>query len=261
MKLRLLICLLLGSVVPAAAQEHLAARMTYAVYAAGLNVMVIDVRAFLSPEDYRVELGYHTTGLFGLLKPTRIDSFAQGRWVGERPAPVRFATWGTVGGAVRRTTLDYPNGHPVVTTLDPPDDGEHEAVPAADRHGLDTLSAMADLVRQVARSGSCDGQLRLFDGRRVMDVTSHTVGMEQLAPDYRDAFSGPALRCDFAGRMLAGFPVDMGATGRARVHHSHAWLAQVVPGEPALPVRITFETRFFGEATAYLTQAEAVPPG
>jgi hypothetical protein len=35
--------------------------------------------------------------------------------------------------------------------------------------------------------------------------------------------------------------------------HGSAWLAPVVAGGLRLPVRMAFETRWFGEATMYLT--------
>lgn len=259
---RLLVSALLCTAISAAAQaqERLAARMSYAVYAAGLNVMVIEARAWLGPESYRVDVGYRTTGLFGVFMPAQIDSFVQGGWAGPMPDPVRFASWGIVRGGERRTTLDYAAGQPVVTTLKPADDGDHEPVPLAQREGVDSLSAMAYLVRHLAETGECDGHMRLFDGRRVMEITSRTGGRETLRPDYRSVFQGPALRCDFHGRLLAGFPRDADAKERMRDHKSEAWLAPVIPGEPALPVRVAFETRFFGSAVAYLTLVEPVPP-
>jgi hypothetical protein len=258
--LRLLASVLLSIAIStqAQAQERLAVRLSYAVYAAGFTVMMIDADALLTPHSYRVGLEYRTTGLFGLFMPAPIDSFAQGRWAGALPEPVRFASWGTVRGLERRTTLDYPAGNPVVTTLQPADDGDHEGVPPRLREGFDSLSAMAYLTRHVAETGGCDGHMRLFDGRRAMEIVSHTSGCETLAPDHRSVFAGPALRCDFDGRLLAGFPRDADARERARDHKSQAWLARVVPGEPALPVRIVFETSFFGSAVAYLTSAKPV---
>jgi hypothetical protein len=35
--------------------------------------------------------------------------------------------------------------------------------------------------------------------------------------------------------------------------HGSAWLAPVVAGGPSLPVRMAFETRWFGDAIMYLT--------
>jgi hypothetical protein len=127
------------------------------------------------------------------------------------------------------------------------------------RDTLDSLSAMAFLVRQVAQTGRCDGTVRIFDGRRVLETSSHTVGMEVVRPDYRSKFQGTALRCDMRARQLAGFQHDADEAEIRRIHISQAWLAPLVPGQPALPVRVVFETRFFGSATAYLTEFGPTP--
>ena len=68
----------------------------------------------------------------------------------------------------------------------------------------------------------------------------------------RSSFAGPALRCDFTGRMLAGFLLGDDRERDRRPVRGSAWLAPVTSGGPRLPVRMTFETRWFGEATMYL---------
>lgn len=245
------LCLLLAA--PAARAQE-ATKLSYAIYAAGLNVLVVDAKAELERDSYRIDLSYHTAGLLGTLFPSRIDSFAQGRWDGMRPKPQRFASWGVSRGKERRIVVDYPEGQPVVRTLVPATEPDRDPVPPAmQRDTLDTLSAMAELVRQVAQTGRCDGTVRIFDGRRVLETQSSTAGTEALRPDYRSAYNGPALRCDMRGRQLAGFQHDADEAEIRRVHVSEAWLAPLRPGQPALPVRVVFETRFFGHATAYLT--------
>ncbi|WP_395666560.1 DUF3108 domain-containing protein [Methylocella sp.] len=247
--------LALLALLPAAARAQEATQLSYAIYAAGLNVLVVDSKAEFGPRDYRIDLAYRTTGLYGTFIPVRIDSFAQGSWNGARPAPQRFASWGVARGKERRITLDYPGGQPVIRTLVPATEPDRDPVPPAQqRDTMDTLSAMAFLVRQVAQTGRCDGTVRIFDGRRVLETQSVTAGSESLSEDYRSAFKGTALRCDMRGRQLAGFQHDADEAEIRRVHVSHAWLAPLVPGQPALPVRVSFETRFFGSATAYLTQ-------
>jgi hypothetical protein len=67
-------------------------------------------------------------------------------------------------------------------------------------------------------------------------------------------FSGKALRCDFVEHVQAGFLMGDDET-RGRPLRGSAWLAQVVPGAMPLPVRLTLETGWFGDATLYLTQA------
>lgn len=251
-----LLALLLALPGAAARAEPPPARLGFAIYAAGLNVMVIDSQADIGPDAYRIDLAYRSTGLFGTLFPTTIDSVAHGTWSGLEARPQRFASWGTLRSAPRRITIEYVAGQPALRELEPASEEDRDGVPPdLQRNTIDTLSAMAFLVRSVAETGRCDGQVRSFDGRRVIEITARTAGRETLRSDYRSSFAGPALRCDFAGRQLAGFKQDVSESERKRINESSAWLAPILPGQPALPVRIVFETRFFGNATAFLTAA------
>lgn len=246
---------------PAAARAQETTQLSYAVYAAGLNVLLVDSKAEFGERDYRIDLSYRTAGLYGTFIPIRIDSFVQGRWDGGKPAPLRFASWGTARGKERRITLDYPGGQPAIRVLVPATEPDRDPVPAPQqRDTMDTLSAMAYLVRQVALTGRCDGTVRIFDGRRVLETESRTAGSEALQADFRSAFNGTALRCDMRARQLAGFQHDADEAEIRRIHLSHAWLAPLAPGKLALPVRVVFETRFFGNATAYLTQFGPAQP-
>jgi len=240
----------------AQAQERAPVQLNFAVYAAGLNVVNIQSGVDFGSSGYRIDLSYRTAGVFGLLFHSEIHSFVHGAWSGPSLEPLRFASWGTLRGSTRRTLIDYVRGQPLVRTLEPADDELRDPVPAnMQRDTIDTLSAMALLVRQVAATGRCDGHTTTFDGRRLAEITSHTVGDEVLQTEGRSSFSGPALRCDFEGRQLAGFQHDEEAAELHKIHHSSAWLAQVVPGGPKLPVRVVFETHYFGHGTAYLTEA------
>ena len=248
--------LMFGFAMPAEAQPRAATQLSYGVYAAGLNVLLLDAKVALTKEDYRVDVKFRTAGMFGLFFPVELDSLAEGGWNGAAPLPRRYASGGLSRGKVRRTAIDFQAGQPVLRELVPPDDDEHLPVlPGEERDGIDTLSAMAYLVRSVTSTGGCDGRARLFDGRRVIDIIARTAGRETLQREDRSMFHGPAVRCDFEGRQLAGYVKSENDAERHRVHVSQAWLAEVVPGQPALPVRIVFETRFFGFATAYLTAA------
>ncbi|HEX2940092.1 MAG TPA: DUF3108 domain-containing protein, partial [Rhodopila sp.] len=156
----------------------------------------------------------------------------------------------------REAELTYLHGHPEVEQLIPPNDTEREPVPDTLRaHTIDTISALAQLIHVVAQTGRCDTTVRTFDGRRVTEIHAHTAGMETLPQTDRSMFAGPALRCDFEGRMLAGFKHNSDRQRDARPMHGSAWLATVLPGTMRLPVRLSFETHWFGDATMYLTEA------
>lgn len=146
-------------------------------------------------------------------------------------------------------------------TLKPNESGKRESVPAPLRMGtIDTASAMALLIRQMAEGRDCRLALKVFDGRRLIAFSAEPAGREQLGVTTRSFFHGPAERCDITGKMLAGFLRSDGPAERARINHGVAWFAQPIPGLPALPVRISFSTKWFGAATMYLTNLEAAPP-
>jgi len=239
----------------ALAQERAPVQLNFSVYAAGLHVVEIQSGVDLRDSGYRVDLSYHTVGLFGLVFHSEIHSVVQGVWAGAGLMPQRFTSWGTMRGSQRQTLIDYVKGQPIVRTLEPAIDTERDPVPAAMQHDtIDTLSAMVLMVRQVASTGRCDGHATTFDGRRLADIVSRTVGDEYLPDEGRSSFSGMALRCDLEGRQLGGFQHDVDAEELHKIQHSTAWLARLVPGGAKLPVRVMFETRFFGHGTAYLTE-------
>jgi Protein of unknown function (DUF3108) len=235
-------------------------QLAYDTYAAGVEVMQMNAFFGLGPWNYRIDLDYHTTGLVGLFYRGHQVNKVRGMWHDADPAPVEFFGVGVWRGQERRTLIDYNNGLPQVKELQPPQESEREPVPAElQRNTMDTLSALAQLLRHVEQDHSCETEVHTYDGRRVLDVVAHTSGAERLDPSGRSSFSGPTLRCDFEGRELAGFLLGEDDPEHRRPLHGSAWLAPLMPNGPPLPVRIAFQTRWFGLATMYLTGATERP--
>jgi hypothetical protein len=211
------------------------------------------------PWSYQVDLRYQTTGMAGFFFQGHQFDVVNGNWHDLRAKPFRFVGQGSWGGVDRLAEIDYQDGKPNIRQLIPPDDFEREPVPdGMQQNTIDTLSALAELVRVVDATGRCETAARTYDGRRVVDVEAHTAGEDALEPTSRSSFVGRALRCDFSGQMVAGFRLGDDREREHRPIRGSAWLAPISAGGPRLPVRMTFETRWFGDATMYLTE---VGPG
>lgn len=249
---------LLAAAHAASAQPALQAQ--YATYAAGLHVAEVTAGFSLSRDAYRLNLSYHTTGMVSLFYSGHQESSVVGAWSGGSARPMRFLGEGLWRGRQRITDIGYDDGHPVVRQMVPLNDEEREPVPEALQIGsIDTLSALMDLIRVVAATGRCEVSVRTYDGRRATEIAARTAGVEDLTPLRDSPFGGTALRCDFQGRMLAGFLFSDNREREGRPLHGSAWIAKVVPNAPPVPVRMSFETRWFGDATMYLTSVKPVP--
>jgi hypothetical protein len=234
--------------------------VAYDTYAIGLPVATMQAGFGLGPSSYQVQITYQTTGIFGLFYPAQQANSATGTWDADQPVPLAFVGDGMWRGVHRVTLIDYQRGLPLIRDLQPPNETERQPVPPELlANTVDSLSALAGLLHNVDATARCDTTVHTYDGRRLTEVTAHTTGIETLEPTDRSMFSGPALRCDFEGRVLAGFLLGDSDEARGRLLHGSAWLAKVVPGGVPLPVRIVFETRWFGVATMYLTKAGAGP--
>lgn len=231
----------------------------YQTYAAGIQVAEVEAGFSLGPWSYQMSLRFHTTGMVGLfLRGHQFDT-AYGGWRGTQAAPSRFVGKGLWHGEDRLTGIDYRQGKPILRDLVPPNVAEREPVPETmQANTIDTVSAIAQLIHVVGETGRCETTLRTYDGRRAIELQARTVGEETLEPTVRSSFAGKALRCDFSGHMLAGFKFGDNRESDSKPMHGSAWLAPMAPNEPPLPVRMTFETKWFGDAVMYLTD---VGPG
>lgn len=256
-----LLGLLLLLPVPAPAQEAPELHASYNMYSAGFHVAAVEAALGVGPRHYQLEIAFRTTGLVGFFHHGHQLSTIVGTWDAGQPLPQHFEAIGVWGGDDRLTLIDYLNGQPLIQRLVPPENTEREPVPVAlQQNSADPLSALALLIRRVEDTGRCEASIRTFDGHRASQIEARTAGEEVLPPTDRSIFSGKALRCDFVSQMLAGFLYEDSTPYSRRPLHGAAWLARMVPGAPPVPVRMQFETHWFGDATMYLTQLGQTPP-
>jgi hypothetical protein len=233
----------------------------YDVYAAGIELGSAEVTLALGANGYQVEIRYRTAGVVGALFPGRQHSSVTGAWNQSRPMPHHYHSAGQWRGKDYLAVIDYDQERPAVRALLPSLDEEREPVPDTLRHGaIDTLSALAELMRLVDQDNRCDGAARLFDGRRASAVQVRSAGQEVVPVTTRSPYAGMSLRCDFEARVLAGFRRGDDAAARRRPFVGSAWFARPLAEAPPVPTRINFETRLLGTARLYLTRIVAGAP-
>ncbi len=248
----------------AARAEGVLAR--YDVRAGGLHVMRVEALFELSGPRYRVRTRVRPVGVAATFGGGGEQvSATEGSWRGADPLPRRHSSEGEWRGSRRAVLLDYASpsagaaaAAPVLRLLEPPLEPEREPVPEAlKRNTVDGLSAVAKLLRTVERTGRCEGEAPVFDGRRRSDFRAWTEGQDELPRGGGGAFAGPALRCAFSGRLVAGRHAAEARGGDGRPPPPVvAWVAQPLPGRTAVPVLIEFPTRWFGTVRAVLASAE-----
>lgn len=253
---------ILALLAPPARAEAVVAR--YEVRAGGLSVMRAEVLFDLSGPRYRVRTRVLPVGVGGLFGGGEQVSVTEGSWRGADPLPRRHSSEGEWRGARRAVLLDYappPVGAgatPLLRLLEPPIEPEREPVPDAMRRGtVDSLSAMAKLLRTVSDTGRCEGEAPIYDGRRRSDFRAWTEGTDELRRVGGGAFAGPALRCAFLGHVVAGRHPGHERDNAARPQQPvTAWVARPLPGRAAIPVLIELQTRWFGSVRVVLTGVE-----
>ncbi len=228
----------------------------YTGYSHGFVVLKLAGTVSLSPTGYTAHVTFHTAGMAGWVVHLDNDSKVTGTFQAGQASPTLFEGAGHLRGTQRLTRIAYQAGNPVIEALTPPVERERTPVPPAQTtHTIDTLSAVAALIRQVGTDGRCEGSVTTFDGRRLAIQSVHTTGNDVLPQTGRSVFHGQALRCDFDGRQLGGFVTDENEDDLRKPRHGTAWLAAMLPGAPPVPVRVGFENKLLGQVTLYLTSA------
>jgi hypothetical protein len=247
---------------PAAAPTAAASgpvQASYTAYWSGFSIVTMDASIELGAEAYRVAATMRTTGLLAMFVRGEQVTTVEGRI---QPAatplalqPKRFLMEGRWRDTLRRVSMTWAGQQPEILALLPANQDEREPVPRELQRGtVDTLTALAALVRQAARDNRCDGAAQVFDGRRRSDFTAVTDGTETLEANRWSGFAGPALRCRFEGRQVAGFWKQQDRAEAAQPRGGTAWLASPGPGLPMIPVRIEADSSW-GTVYVHMTRA------
>ena len=197
---------------------------------------------------YRLSGTGRTRGLLELLFSWRGRAATEGERRREGRRPLVHEHEGTWNESTRWTRVDWNGAAPPRTEARPPPDPEQVTpVAAATIRGTrDPLTVILSLLDRLAATGRCEGEAKVWDGRRRYDISVSHLGEETLIADRPWAYAGNAVGCALDFERIGGFWRDR--PGRRDGDESAAlrrviWAAEIAPGRWAL-VRAEVETRY-----------------
>lgn len=231
-------------------------RMNYDVYAGGFHVVSADLDVDLSKKDkYKLRLAAYTHGMLAKLAPWK-GAFETNGWYDVKkhfPQPELHFSDTTWRDENELTQFFYnKNGSFKEYRIK----NESENGPKTPEKGLadnstDVLSSTLKVMNSVAKGGKCEGTDKIFDGSRSYNLVFHEKGKVDLKSSDLNVYAGPATECTVEVKPLEGRwhskPrgwMSIQEQGRERGTMPTVWLAQMAPGEPAVPVKIRVKTEF-----------------
>ena len=228
--------------------------LVYAVYLGGINAVDLNIDLAFRCGGYRLDLSSKVEGLMRHILPWSLRVRSEGRVQAAGLVPERAHTESTWRGKRRWTTLEFPDGRPVIVSAHPkrklPD------VPPDKMQGaIDIATGVLSAARAVTRPGSCSIRMPVFDGRRRFDAVFEALGEGELPRSRLSAYSGKAEVCDLSIEILHGRRKKTDYGGLASGERTMTfWFAPLFDGVHPLPVRIQQETDL-GGAIGHLTSA------
>lgn len=147
------------------------------------------------------------------------------------------------------------NGIPTVTEVDKHGLKEHEPPQAAlTKSNFDPLSGGLALIWLAAQTEQCEGVARVFDGKKLIEITGKNAGTKVVESSSYGLFSGEALVCEMSLKLLAD--------GKKKPRQDEmpkglkVFLARMEADGPLVPVRMEGESEF-GAVMVHLTKYEA----
>jgi hypothetical protein len=231
-------------------------RLSYDVFAGGLKAMRADLAVDLREEDYRLQLDARFQGFIAKLFSLDLTVVAEGKLERGSLEPLAYdlhSVWQET--KERRIKMAFEEGAALEVAFEPEDQEPPapELVPLAERKGaMDPITALLWPISELLSHGSCDGENKVFDGKKLFRLELEPRGSEVLRPTGYSPFSGETLVCRLHIEQIAGKMKDK---SKNRIPpFVDVFLAPIEEGGPPLPIRLE-ATNLLGRIVLHLTEA------
>ena len=233
-------------------------KLSYSVFAGGLHALEADLDINLSEEgQYHLELYAETHGILAKLAPWHGTFETHGRLNKKmrqaKPALHQSSTTWRDELEIKKYKYNEDGSFAAYLVQDEHDDGTKPRPidMALASETTDILTATLKAMYQVTDSGECGGTSEVFDGKRRFEVTFKKQEEVYLERTKYNLYQGQACKCTVEVIPKGGkwhkkprgwFAIQ--EQGREKGSMPTIWLAEIEPGEPAVPVKIRAKTSF-----------------
>lgn len=241
---------------PAAKVKTTDQEMQYDVYAGGFHVVSSELKVDLSnPSRYLLRLGAYTHGMLGKLAPWK-GVFQTKGWYDSKkalPQPEIHSSNTTWRDEEELTEFYYgkDGSFKKYSIRNEEENGPKTPEPGLADNSTDVLSSTLKVMNKIAQGGKCEGTDKIFDGSRSYNLVFHEKQKVDLEASNLNVYAGPATECTVEVKPIAGKwhskPrgwMSIQEQGRERGTMPTIWMAQMAPGEPAVPVKIRVKTEY-----------------
>ena len=249
-------------------------KMTYEVYAGGINAVSAELDVSYKPQNrYSVVLSAFTKGFLGRLAPWKgvfeTHGWRRNEGAGQPELHRSTATWRDED-EIKEYSYDSKGHFTGYKIIDEENNGDNPQPEAELTEGtIDILTATLKALQAVGDGKSCAGTSEIFDGARRFELTFRFEAEEDLVASRYNVYQGPSQRCVVevtpgAGKWHSkprGW-LSIQEQGRQQGSLPTVWFAQLDPDGPAVPVKIRIKSEYgamfmhlvnYTNGSAYLT--------
>lgn len=220
--------------------------LTYLGYLAGFPVLQMTAQADLPVAGngavtdgvYGLNASIVTQGSLATLYPYRATVSANGRLATARAQPTQFHSESQIMSKSESVTLTYgKNGKVDIKAVPLTRQAQDAAAKGTANGTIDPASLVLAVIANYAQKDTCTASYKLFDGVRRYDLNVTEVGDGNVQMYKRSYYQGPATACQAVPQLIQGF-AQMAVESKLYPESAKIWIANAVPGMPAVPVRI-----------------------
>ncbi len=222
-------------------------RAHYSVTLLGLRIGDLYANGSLQPQNYRMDLSAHLTGLAAMVSNVKMALASTGAMTKKGAvAPSTYATSAENSNETRTLRMALAAGTVKGIEISPPIEFRGDRVPVTEANKRNILDPTSALIMPVpvkdalVGPSACDRTLPIYDGYARFDIALHFQGVRDVQVA---GYSGPVSVCSARYHPISGHLVNSRSTAfMAQNEGIEVWLAPIEHAHVVVPLRVVMPT-------------------